>query len=750
MEKIGIAFSFSVRDVAPGKNIEYNKTNFDKTKGVYAMAETIWEQGYTQNRELSWLQFNARVLAEAQDERVPLLERLKFLSIFTSNLDEFYMIRVGSLGDIATVDKTGVDNKSGLTAGEQLERIYAATVPLYEQRDKVFEDVERSLAEEGLCHAAMSELTQAEQKYIKHYFRTTIQPILSPQIVDSHHPFPHLGSKLIHVGALLGKKKNELLGLIPVPASLPPVVRLPENDGRYVLMEEILLAYAGTVFEMYDVLEKVLFCVTRNADINMDDEPFHPEPQGQEVDVRAKMEKLLRRRSRLSVVRLELSNPISSHFTEYFRRRFCVKDAQIFLSRKAPLDLSYVFGLGDFFSDAHRAALSDPPFCPQQPAMLRPGQSLLQAAMKQDILLSYPYESMEPFLQMIREAANAPDVVSIRITIYRLARKAKLVEYLCAAAENGKDVTVLIELRARFDEQNNIDWSERLEEAGCKVIYGFEDYKVHSKICLITRNDRGVMRHITQVGTGNYNEKTAKQYTDVSLVTSSDSIGADAAAFFKNMALGNLEGTYQRLLVAPFHLKDQILGLMEEQIRLGDQGYILLKFNSLTDIDIIQKLAEASCAGVKVEMVIRGICCLRPGVPGKTENISVTSIVGRYLEHSRIFCFGRGDQEKMYIASADFMTRNTVRRVEIACPIDSPEVRRRLHGILDAMLQDSVKARVLQADGSYCRKPRAYEPICAQEMLMKQAIVQANQAAQAQENRRSGFWNRLLERIKKK
>ena len=734
--------------VAASKRIEYNSIKTGKSgpirKGVCPMAEATWEQGYTQNRELSWLQFNARVLAEAQDENVPLLERLKFLSIFTSNLDEFYMIRVGSLGDIAAVDKTGVDNKSGLTAREQLERIYAATTPLYEQRDQAFAEVEQRLAGEGLCHVAMADLTQAEQKQVKHYFRTTVQPILSPQIVDSHHPFPHLGSKVLHVGVLLGRKKGETLGLIPVPASLPPVVYLQEQPGRYVLLEEILLAYADAVFSMYDVLERTLFCITRNADINLDDEPFNPVQDKPEVDVRAKMEKLLRRRSRLSVVRLELARPISSHFLEYFRSRFGVADKQIFLSRKAPLDLSYVFGLGDFFPEAHRAALSDHPFTPQQPAMLRPGQSLLRAAQKQDILLSYPYESMEPFLQMIREAANARDVVSIRITIYRLARQAKLVEYLCAAAENGKDVTVLIELRARFDEQNNIDWSERLEEAGCKVIYGFEEYKVHSKICLITRNDRGIMRHITQVGTGNYNEKTAKQYTDVSLVTASETIGADAAEFFKNMALGNLDGNYQRLLVAPNSFKNRILAMMDEQIALGNQGYILLKFNSLTDIDIIRKLSEASCAGVKVEMIVRGICCLRPGVPGKTENITVISIVGRYLEHSRIFCFGRGENEKMYIGSADFMTRNTVRRVEIACPIDSPEVRRRLHGILDAMLRDSVKARVLQADGSYCKKPMAYGPVCAQELLMQQAEEAARQAAEAPEPERNSVWQRLL------
>lgn len=714
------------------------------------MAEAIWEQGYTQNRELSWLQFNARVLAEAQDERVPLLERIKFLSIFTSNLDEFYMIRVGSLGDLAAVHKDGVDNKSGLTAKEQLERIYAATVPLYERRDDVFSDVERQLAAEGLQHVPMDELTQAEMKQLRHYFKTAIQPILSPQIVDSHHPFPHLGSKIPYVAALLGRKKGELLGLIPVPPSASAMIFLEEGKGRYVLLEQVLLAFTDAVFDMYDVLEKTLFCVTRNADISLDDEPFNAVVELQEVDVRAKMEKLLRKRTKLRVVRVELSKPISHHFKEHFRARFDVEPEQIFLSRRTPLDLSYVFSLGESFPAARRAALSDPPFAPQQPAMLYPGQSLLRAAMKQDIFLSYPYESMEPFLQMVREAANAPDVVSIRITIYRLARKAKLVEYLCAAAENGKDVTVLIELRARFDEQNNIDWSERLEEAGCKIIYGFEDYKVHSKICLITRNDRGVMRHITQVGTGNYNEKTARQYTDVSLVTSSESIGADAAEFFKNMALGNLQGSYQRLLVAPSGFKPQILRLIDEQIKRGADGYILLKFNSLTDIDIIQKLSEASIAGVQVEMIIRGICCLLPGIPGRTENIHVTSIVGRYLEHSRIFCFGRGENEKMYISSADFMTRNTVRRVEIACPIDAAHVRARLHEILDVMLRDTAKARVLLPDGTYRVREPSGEPICAQEILMQRASEAARLAAEsAPVKEREGLFGRLRALLKK-
>lgn len=706
------------------------------------MTDAIWNQGYTQNRELSWLEFNARVLAEAEDETVPLLERFKFLAIFTSNLDEFFMIRVGSLTDMAALEPNRRDTKSGLTAGEQLSRIYAAVEPLYARRDAAFRDVNALLAQEDLCRTSMDELDSSERKYIKRYFNTMIAPVLSPQVVDSHHPFPHLEGKVLHIAVLLSHKKNERLGLIPVPASLPLITFLPNDKRRYLMTEDILLAFADSIFEMYDVLEKTVFCVTRNADVPLDDEPFGSE----QVDLRKKMERMLRQRRRMAIVRVELSRPVSSHFKECLHKRFEVTDEQIFLSRSAPLRMSYAFSLGDYLSDGRRSRLSDPPFIPQQPAMLPAGQSLLKTALQRDVLLSYPYESMEPFLQMIREAANDPPVLSVRITIYRLASKAKLVEYLCAAAENGKDVTVLIELRARFDEQNNIDWSERLEEAGCKIIYGFEEYKVHSKICLITRRERGGVRYITQVGTGNYNEKTARQYTDVSLVTSSESIGMDAAQFFNNMAMSNLNGRYNRLLVAPTSLKNNILSLMDGEIAKGSDGYILLKFNSLTDIDMIEKLHEASCAGVTVEMIIRGICCLLPGVPGKTENITVTSIVGRFLEHSRIYVFGRGENEKMYISSADLMTRNTERRVEIACPIDSPAVRARLHDILFAMQHDTVKARVLQPDGSYQKKPAVPEPICAQDLLMQQAVSMAREQAQhaSEEERGLLHWLRRL------
>ena len=702
------------------------------------MTQKIWEQGYTQNRELSWLQFNARVLAEAEDENVPLLERFKFLTIFTSNLDEFFMIRVGSLCDMAAVDKEHTDSKSGLTAKEQLHLIYKAVDPLYARRDAAFSDVDSKLSAIGLRRLTMDSLAPDEQKYITRYFKDIIAPVLSPQIVDSHHPFPHLEGKVLHIAALLSHKKTERLGLLPVPASLPPVVFLPETPSRYILTEDILLAYADHVFEMYDVLEKTVLCVTRNADIQVDDETFGVEGG----DFRKKMEKLLRQRRRMAVVRVEINRPISDHFKEHFRSRFEVSDAQIFLSRTAPLKLGYAFSLGEHLPEKKRAFLSDAPFTPQQPAMLSAGQSLLKAALQRDILLSYPYESMEPFLQMIREAANDPAVLAIRITIYRLASKAKLVEYLCAAAENGKDVTALIELRARFDEQNNIDWSERMEEAGCKIIYGFEDYKVHSKICLITRRERGAVRHITQVGTGNYNEKTAKQYTDVSLITADERIGQDAGAFFNNMALGNLSGRYSRLFVAPTSLKNNILALMDEQIAKGKDGYILLKFNSLTDIDVIAKLREASCAGVTVEMIVRGICCLLPGVPNHTENITVRSIVGRFLEHSRIYVFGRGDEEKMYISSADLMTRNTERRVEIACPIDDPAVRTRLHDILYAMQHDTVKARILQPDGTYCKRPAVQDPICAQALLMQQAIENARKQA-AQPAPHPGFLKKI-------
>lgn len=711
------------------------------------MTQKIWEQGYTQNREFSWLQFNARVLAEAEDENVPLLERFKFLAIFTSNLDEFFMIRVGSLCDMAAVDKGHTDSKSGLTAKEQLHLIYKAVEPLYARRDAAFSDVDSKLSAIGLRRLTMDSLAPDEQKYIKRYFKDIIAPVLSPQIVDSHHPFPHLEGKVLHIAALLSHKKTERLGLLPVPASLPPVVFLPETPSRYILTEDILLAYADHVFEMYDVLEKTVLCVTRNADIQVDDETFGVEGG----DFRKKMEKLLRQRRRMAVVRVEINRPISNHFKEHFRSRFEVSDAQIFLSRTAPLKLGYAFSLGEHLPEKKRAFLSDAPFTPQQPAMLSAGQSLLKAALQRDILLSYPYESMEPFLQMIREAASDPDVLTIKITIYRLAKKARLVEYLCAAAENGKEVTVLIELRARFDEQNNIEWSERLEEAGCRVLYGFEGYKVHSKICLITYrsksepNNKNEIRYITQIGTGNYNEKTAKMYTDYSLMTANQEIGTDAAEFFKNMSIGNLHGAYRHLIVSPVSLKARVLATMDEEIEKGSAGRIIMKMNSVTDVDFIRKVEEASCAGVKVDLIVRGICCILPQVPGHTENVRVTSIVGRYLEHPRVFVFGKGEKTKIYIGSADMMTRNTEKRVEVACPVYDEAVKKRLLHQLKVMLADNVKAREMAEDGTYHKKAESGRKINAQETFMQEALhARKEETREMREQKNTGVIKRVL------
>lgn len=707
------------------------------------MTDAIWNQGYTQNRELSWLEFNARVLAEAEDETVPLLERFKFLAIFTSNLDEFFMIRVGSLTDMAALEPNRRDTKSGLTAEEQLSRIYAAVEPLYARRDAAFRDVDARLAQEDLCRTSMDELDSSERKYIKRYFNTMIAPVLSPQVVDSHHPFPHLEGKVLHIAVLLSHKKNERLGLIPVPASLPPITFLPNDKRRYLMTEDILLAFADSIFEMYDVLEKTVFCVTRNADVPLDDEPFGSE----QVDLRKKMERMLRQRRRMAIVRVELSRPVSSHFKECLHKRFEVTDEQIFLSRSAPLRMSYAFSLGDYLSDGRRSRLSDPPFIPQQPAMLPAGQSLLKTALQRDVLLSYPYESMEPFLQMIREAANDPPVLSVRITIYRLASKAKLVEYLCAAAENGKDVTVLIELRARFDEQNNIDWSERLEEAGCKIIYGFEDYKVHSKICLITRRERGGVRYITQVGTGNYNEKTAEQYTDLMLLTSAPAIGRDAAKTFDRLARGETVGETEALWLAPEGYKPQLMAHIEAQTRLGPEGYIGIKVNSMNDADVMARLVRASEAGTEVELFVRGICCLRPGVPGRTEHISVRSIIGRYLEHERIFVFGRGEAQEVFIGSGDLLERNTMRRIEAFTAVTDPNARAEVLEVLSAMRHDNRQAWIMQPDGSYLRPEGAGEPFASQAYLHTyfagRTVEKPAPPAPPQPRKKLPWWRRL-------
>ena len=687
---------------------------------------------YTQNRELSWLKFNQRVLQEAKDQSVPLLERMKFVSIFTSNLDEFFMIRVGSLFDMASMGDHSVDSRSGLTPKQQLEKIYEAVAPLYKERDKTYADIKKQLQPYGVCSLTIKELEQQERKYIKKYFKEQILPVLSPQIVDSKHPFPHLISNQIYVIACVFDEGKKMVGIVPVPHFVPEIVYLPGNDIRFIRIENVIKEYLELVFEHYEVSDKNFIRITRNADISPEDEGFD-----EDDDFRNRMKKTLHKRRRMAAVRLEVAENLTKEQEKYLCDKLDIDPIQIFRT-KAPMMLEYMFQVAEKIPVSMKKPLLYEPFSPQQSAMVQE-ESMMKQVKKQDILLSYPYESMEPFLRLIKEASSDPNVLTIKITIYRLAKKARLVEYLCAAAENGKEVTVLIELRARFDEQNNIDWSERLEEAGCRVIYGFEGYKVHSKICLITYRSRNEIRYITQIGTGNYNEKTAAMYTDLALITENQEIGEDAAIFFKNMSIGNLDGEYEHLLVSPTSLKQKILHFMDEEIQKGSKGHIVMKMNSLTDMDFIRKVSEASCAGVKVELIVRGICCILPGVEGKTENLSVTSIVGRYLEHARIFCFGEGTDQKIYIGSADMMTRNTEKRVEVACPVLDPLVKKRINHMLQIMLTDNVKARILTSSGIYVEKS-GEKNINSQETFMLEALTEAKRMEENQgKNKKTGL-----------
>lgn len=702
---------------------------------------------YTQNRELSWLRFDQRVLEEARDKSVPLLERMKFVAIFTSNLDEFFMIRVGSLYDMVQTDEKHRDSRSGMTPQEQLDAIYEAVAPLYKERDKTYTEIKKELSPYGICGLDFKELEADEKKYVKKYFKEQILPVLSPQIVDSSHPFPHLLNKDIYVTASLNKKE-QMLGIVPVPTYVSDILMLPGHDIRYIRMEKVIMEYLHLVFDQYEVSDPNYICVTRNADVSPNDEALEVTD-----DFRKLMQNTLHKRRRMAVVRLETAEKLSAKMQEYFCEKFKITPAQIFRT-KMPMKLDYMFSIAGNLPESMKRSLVYEPFSPQKSAHVQEG-SMLKQVKKQDILLFYPYESMDPFLKLIKDAAADPNVMTIKITIYRLAKKARLVEYLCAAAENGKEVTVLIELRARFDEQNNIDWSERLEEAGCRVIYGFDGYKVHSKICLITYRNRNEIQYITQVGTGNYNEKTAAMYTDLSLMTADPRIGQDAAEFFKNMSIGNLQGSYQYLIVSPVSLKSSILQMMDEEIRKGKDGRIVMKMNSVTDVDFIRKVSEASCAGVRVDLIVRGICCILPGVPEYTENVRVMSVVGRYLEHPRIFSFGTGKEQKIYIGSADMMTRNTEKRVEVACPVLDEQIRRQINHDLKVMLSDNVKARVMQKDGTYTKRKLKDESsgkmIDSQAVFMEEALkaaeeVQKKEQAKAQK-KSGGFATNLVRKI---
>ena len=653
---------------------------------------------YTQNRELSWLKFNERVLAEAADRRVPLIERLRFASIFTSNLDEFFMVRVGSLFDMKVIAPEDLDNKSGMTPDQQLERIFEAVRPLIVRRDEIYRELMKELKQKGVIETPYDKLTDSQRAWVNDYYKAYIRPILSPQIIDRNHPFPHLKNKELYIAALLSPQKSQqkssakksLLGIAGVPESVAPILTLPGTPLRYVRVEEIVKAHVKKIFKIYDVEESAVIAVTRNADISLDEEKFDEETP----DFLNYMSKLLRKRDRLAPVRLEVQGG-AQRLVKMLTGSLKLDGRQVYTCA-CPLKLNYAYMLENCAPELYYS-----PYAPVWPEYLDRDQPMRAQIQQRDVLLFYPYQSMQPFLNLLRESARDPQVLSIKITIYRLARNSAIAKYLCAAAENGKEVTVMMELRARFDEQNNIEWAREMEEAGCRIIYGPEHLKCHAKICLITRREKNGFSHITQIGTGNYNEKTSTLYTDFCMMTADPAIAQDALTFFDNMLIGSLDGEYERLFVAPNAMKNRLMELIDGEIAKGTAGRVIIKCNSVTERDMIDKLCQASCAGVQVDLIVRGICCLIPGVTGRTENIRVTSIVGRFLEHSRIYCFGEGAEQRCYLSSADLMTRNQTRRVEIAAPVRSAELKAALREYLDRILADDVKARRLQSDGNY-------------------------------------------------
>ena len=673
------------------------------------------------NRELSWLKFNERVLEEAENNEVPLCERMNFVSIYQSNLDEFFRVRVGSLQDQMLVNKKIRDNKTNMTSEEQIKAILKEVKRLNKRKDAAYADLMKKVAEYGITLVDFKTAKPEEKKFLEQYFNHEIVPLSSPTIVGKRQPFPFLRNQEIYAVVVLETRSGkERIGIIPCTNNMVErLVEIPGGEGRYVLSENIVLHYIGKVFKGYKVIGKSLIRVVRNADIDAD--ALYDE----DLDYREFMADLMKQRRKLTPVRLDMSREIDVSVVESLCRYLKVEPERVFRS-DAPLDLSFVYKLQDLLR--MHPELFYGKRVPQKSASFRDGESILRQIEEGDKLLSYPYESIRPFLNMLYEAAEDENVLSIKMTLYRLAKQSKIVEALCEAAENGKEVVVLVELRARFDEENNIRWSRMLEKAGCQIIYGLEGFKVHSKLCLITKKGRDGVEYITQIGTGNYNEKTARLYTDLSLMTTNVEIGLDAAAVFQALTKGETVEESGHLLVAPKCLQNRILDMIQEEIdhkKNGEEAYIGLKLNSLTDKKIMDKLVEASCSGVHIDMIIRGISCLIPGVEGKTENIRIISIVGRFLEHSRIYIFGCGERRKYYISSADFMTRNTVKRVEVAAPVYDPAIRARIQGIFDLMLSDNQKARDESAEGVYALVPHEGEPVNSQEILYQEAYDRA-------------------------
>lgn len=680
------------------------------------MADTIY-----MNRELSWLKFNERVLEEAENPENPLCERLTFASIYQSNLDEFYMVRVGSLVDQMLLAKDIRENKTNMTPKEQLDAILARTKKLNRKRDVVYEEIMESLEEYGVHMLNFHKIEKEDRNYLERYFEAEVAPVISPSIVGKRQPFPFLRNKEIYAVVVLETKKGkEKLGIIPCSsAGIQRLIPVPGKTGTYMLSEELILHFVSKIFKGYHIKAKSLLRITRNADIDAD--ALYDE----DLDYREFMVELIKARKKLAPIRLELSREMDGDVVETLCEYLEV-DKNFVFRGDIPLDLSFVFQIQDGLRK--RTELFYEKRIPQKSPMFNSHEPILDQIAKKDRFLSYPYESIKPFLTMLHEAANDEDVVSIKMTLYRVAKQSKVVEALIEAAENGKEVFVLVELKARFDEENNIGWSRLLEDAGCHVIYGLDGYKVHSKLCQIMKKKDGNVEYYTQIGTGNYNEKTARLYTDLSLMTADPKIGTEAARVFQALAMGETVEDMDHLLVAPKCLQNKVLAMIDEEIehaKVGEQAYIGLKMNSLTDKRIMNKLVEASCAGVHIDMVVRGICCLIPGVKGQTENIHIISIVGRFLEHSRIYIFGTQERAKIYISSADFMTRNTLRRVEVADPIEDPDIRMQIQEMFVTMLSDNRKARTMNNKGNYKIEPSDNAPLNSQEVFLEQAYDNA-------------------------
>ena len=710
------------------KNTRFGRKNKQKAEGEKTQEEKTVKKvnhiGLYENRELSWLKFNERVLEEAEDTSVPLCERMTFLSIFQSNLDEFFMVRVGSLEDQKLLSQKLRENKTNMTAGEQIEAILKRVAELNERKDAIYASIMKEVGEKGVHLTDFKALAKSESKYLEEYFMKEIVPLLSVMIVGRKQPFPFLKGQEIYALAVLGTRNGKKkIGIIPCSSSVfPRLIRIPTKDDTYMLVEELILHFLPKVYKGYKFLEKSVIRVTRNADIDFN------AVYDEDLDYRDKMAQIVKLRKKLAPVRLELSRDINEDMIKQVCEYAEMEEPHVFLNQ-APLDLSFLFQIEDILrKDANLVYQRR---VPQPSPMLKSNEHIIPQILDHDVLLSYPYESIKPFLQMLQEAARDPEVISIRMTLYRLARNSKVVEALTEAAENGKQVDVLVELKARFDEANNIEWSRTLEDAGCHVVYGIDDLKVHSKLCLITRKVGDEIQYITQVGTGNYNEKTSRLYTDLSLITADKRIGEEAAKVFQAILLGSVVEDMEHLLVAPKCLQNKVLAMIENEIQIAKEGkpaYIGIKINSLTDKKIIDKLIDASRAGVKIDMVIRGINCLRSGIPGDTDNIHIVSIVGRFLEHSRIYIFGTHDRDKVYIASADFMTRNTLRRVEVAAPLYDETVKNKVRKMFATMLRDNVKAREQQPDGSYQKLSMVGPVLNSQEYFYEEAYMEAGDA----------------------